>query len=71
MGSTASYSLLQTCVGIEEKAKSALYGTTRTDQVYDARREAAKSRAAENHPDPAAIQMCPPPHKMTERDGCQ
>jgi hypothetical protein len=71
MGSTASYSLLQTCVGMEERAKAALYGPTRTDQVYDARKEGAKPRSAENYHDPAAIQICPPPRKMTERDGCQ
>jgi hypothetical protein len=38
---------------------------SRTGQADDER------RAAMPHHDPGAVSLCQPPHKMTERDGCQ
>ena len=37
----------------------------------DAEEAERQRRAAMPHNDPGAISLCRPPHKMTERDGCQ
>jgi hypothetical protein len=34
-------------------------------------RAEAERRAAQPHNDPASISVCPPPRRMTPRDGCQ
>jgi hypothetical protein len=44
---------------------------TETTVRYDPAVEAKKARARASEPVPAARDVCPPPYRMTERDGCQ
>jgi len=72
-GKNGNYAWLQACITAEETVKDAGAATpTRTDLSYDPWNEArkAKMRAASGNSDAAAVDVCPPPHKMT-RDGCQ
>lgn len=39
--------------------------------AYDLDAEAAKANARASYRDPAAVAVCPPPHRMTEKDGCR
>ena len=38
---------------------------------YDPAREASKTAARDAYKDPSLVDLCPPPRKMTERDGCR
>jgi hypothetical protein len=72
-GKNGNYAWLQACITAEETVKDAGSATpTRTDLAYDPWNEARKAqlRAQAGNRDAAAVDICPPPHKMT-RDGCQ
>jgi|ERR1700730_15400492 hypothetical protein len=43
--------------------------TVAYDPVAEARKTRLRAQAAPSDPD--AVQLCPPPHRMTARDGCQ
>jgi hypothetical protein len=70
-GANGTYSWLQACITAEQAVKDAAGTPTRSDLSYDPENEARKARlrAAGGNRD-AAVDLCPPPHKMT-RDGCQ
>ena len=38
---------------------------------YSPAREASKAEARAAHKDPSAVDLCPPPRRMTEQDGCR
>ena len=71
-GKNGNYAWLQACITAEETVRDLSATPTRTDLSYDPGNEARKARlrAASGNRDAAAVDICPPPRKMT-RDGCQ
>ena len=70
-GKNGNYSWLQACITAEQMVQDAgRAAPTRTDLSYDPADEARKARLHAGNHDAAAVDLCPPPHKLT-RDGCQ
>ena len=71
-GKNGNYAWLQACITAEETVRDLGATPTRTDLSYDPWNEARKAqlRAASGNRDAAAVDICPPPRRMT-RDGCQ
>ena len=70
-GKNGNYAWLQVCITAEETVKDAGAATpTRTDLSYDSGNEARKARLHASNRDAAAVDICPPPHRMM-CDGCQ
>lgn len=69
---TSYYSSQALCMQWEAQGYAKLNPAQSSDSVaYNINAETAKAsaRAAEKHP--AAVAVCPPPHRMTEKDGCR
>ena len=71
-GTNGNYAWLQACITAEETVRDLSATPTRTDLAYDPANEARKARlrAASGNRDAGAVDICPPPRRMT-RDGCQ
>src|SRR5207248_11172106 len=65
----------EACDPLIRKLRASAEESDRRAAAEKATREAEEAerqrRAAMPHNDPGAIVVCQPPHKMTERDGCQ
>ena len=69
---TSYYSSQALCMQWEAQGYAKLNPSQGGDSVaYNINAESAKAsaRAAEKHP--GAVAVCPPPHRMTEKDGCR
>jgi len=68
----ASYIVQTTCMQAAKDEYANAHQSYQNGSVpYDPAREASKTAARDAYKDPSLVDLCPPPRKMTERDGCR
>ena len=69
---TDSYSLQAACMRMEKDGYEQMRGARSNLNVpYAIEAEAAKASARASDKEPGRLAVCPPPHRMTEKDGCR
>jgi hypothetical protein len=68
----ASYIVQTTCMQAERESYDKGHAAYQNSSVpYGPARAASKAAARGADKDPSWVDLCPPPRKMTERDGCR
>lgn len=68
----SSYIVQTTCMqAAKDEYGNAHQGYENSTVRYSPAREAKKAEARAAHKDTAAVDLCPPPRRMTEQDGCR
>jgi hypothetical protein len=69
---SASYIVQTTCMQAERESYDKGHAAYQNSSVpYGPARQASKAAARGGDKDPSWVDLCPPPQKMTERDGCR
>ena len=68
----SSYIVQTTCMqAAKEEYANAHQSYQNSSVPYTIARDASKAGARAAYKDPSAVDLCPPPHRMTAQDGCR